>query len=233
MTTPLLDVSIHFEPILDLEDRQVAARELLVRPVGGGQLLRRAERAGIDRAWITRLALSTAGTMLEHSSIPMHVNITPDDLARPAFADELLQTVPAASLRSLVLEITEDAPVLAGAPLDATLQSLRAEGVRFAIDDFGDGWASVESVEAVRPEVIKVRLPRLHRNGAPTALARQLHTISARWVALVVVEQIETPADLILAITLGFPLAQGWYWDEAGRVLKRSDAQVPPLPSGT
>jgi EAL domain-containing protein (putative c-di-GMP-specific phosphodiesterase class I) len=233
VTGQALDVSVHFEPIVQVRDATVTARELLLRPIGGGHLLERVDRSGIDRGWITRLALTTAGLVLEHSSVPVQVNVTPDDLAEPAFAEELLQRVPASALGSLVLEVTEDAPVFAGTLLDRTLATLRGLGVRFAIDDFGDGCAGLESIDAVRPEIIKVRLTHLHRGGEPTELARSLRRIASHRDASVVVEQVETSSDLRLVEQLGFPLAQGWYWDDAGRPTEDPDGQEDaPDPHG-
>ena len=83
----------------------------------------------------------------------------------------------------------------------------------FAIDDYGDGWADMASVEAVSLEIIRsTRLPGQEAGtvcvvaAAPWHAAHQIHVD-------VVVEQIKTQADLDEVRRLGFTHAEGWFWD--------------------
>src|SRR5689334_6328178 len=104
MPEPALDLRVHFEPIVRIADDVRIAHELLLRPADGGELRERAEAAAVGMTWITWLALHTAGSALERAIQPLHVNITPTDLARPSFSDEVHRAVRATDLPWLVLE---------------------------------------------------------------------------------------------------------------------------------
>lgn len=210
---PLLDLNVRLESIVRISDQAVVARELLLRPVTGGCVVDRAAAAHIDMAWVTGYALETAGAVLERSTTPLHVNITPADLARPSFVDVVRRTLTPAEIGNLILEVTEQTQLVASPAVASTLLALRRLGVRFAIDDYGDGWADMNSVETVKPEIIKVRLGRLRAPLGGAELTDALLDAAARLHAHVVVEQVETAADLELVRTLGFTHGQGWFWD--------------------
>ena len=209
---PLLDLTVRLEAIVRVAEQATVARELLLRPVNGGCVVDQAARAHIDMAWVTGYALETAGAVLEESAVPLHVNITPADLARPSFVNKVKGALSAGELGKLILEVTEQTQLVASPEVEATLLDLRRLGVRFAIDDYGDGWADMTSIDIVKPEVIKVRLDRLREPDWGDERARLLLAAAGRLHAHVVVEQIETSADLEHIRSLGFTHAQGWYW---------------------
>ena len=212
MDENVLDLTVHFEPIVRVTDELPVAHELLLRPVGGGELHIRAANADVDMAWVTGFALDTAAAVLERSPLPLHVNVTPADLGRPGFVANLCARVLVDGLTSLVLEVTEQTPLSDVVEVRNTLIDLRRVGVRIAVDDFGDGWADAERVAVLCPDIIKVRLSHLRSpDGFITAVA--LQDLAQRHHAQVVVEQIESRADLRLVRSLGFTYAQGWLWD--------------------
>jgi EAL domain-containing protein (putative c-di-GMP-specific phosphodiesterase class I) len=209
---PLLDLKVRLESIVRVSDQAIVAKELLLRPVAGGCIVDHAARAHIDMAWVTGYALEAAGALLEHGRRPLHVNITPADLARPSFVPMVHRSLTIDGLGLLILEVTEHTPLLNSDQVQRTLLALRRLGVRFAIDDYGDGWADMTSVEIVKPEIIKVRLDRLRAGRTGAELADALRDASERLHAHVVVEQVETCSDLLTVRALGFTHAQGWYW---------------------
>lgn len=212
MTEPALDLRVRFEPIVRLRDSRPVAHELLLRPVNGGRLQDQAAQAGVDMTWITEFALRSAGAVLERSHGPIHVNVMPEDLIRDTFVRDLLGCVGERALPMLILEVTEDTELVHDQALCDAVVHLRRLGIRFAIDDLGDGWASVDNVEFLRPEIIKIRLEHL-RGTAGDADAKALTALAARHHADIVVEQLETEADVALACRLGVSHGQGWYWE--------------------
>jgi EAL domain-containing protein (putative c-di-GMP-specific phosphodiesterase class I) len=217
MTPAQLDLGLHLEPIVRLADHRIVAQELLLRPLHGPRLDQRpADDPTLDLAQVTDAALTSAGEVLTAARIPLHVNVTPSDLHRPDLVDLAVRRVGRDLLPWLVLEVTERAPLVDCDGTQANLAWLRRLGVRFAVDDFGDGWAGPASVTILRPEIIKVRLARLvgvrcHRPAA------RLRRLAATHRAQVVVEQIERADHLVAAQRLGFAHGQGWYWSGAHR----------------
>lgn len=215
MPALLLDLDVHLEPIVRLGDGATVAEELLLRPASGGALLERAAHEGVPMASITERALAAAGEALARRRRALHVNVTPADLADPGFPASVAEALPADALGHLVLEVTEQTELVASRQLARTLVALRRRGVRFAIDDFGDGWAGPPSTALVRPEVVKVRLGRLRDPATGPALTASVRRAAATHHARVVVEQVETAEDLLSVLRLGFTHAQGWYWPES------------------
>lgn len=215
MSPTMLDLHVHVEPIVRLADDRCTARELLLRPLGGGDLLERAAKAEVDMAWVTTFALASARALLEVPGTDVHVNVTAADLHGADLARIVVDAVGVALAPRLVLEVTEHHELLATASTRRTMVELRRLGVRLAIDDFGDGWATTASVVLVEPEVIKVRLARL-LEGSTARIVRQ-HADALG--SAVVVEQVETAEDLAMVRALGFSHGQGWYWDRADRAI--------------
>ena len=215
MADPALNLDVHLEPIVRLKDHVVVGQELLLRPLHGGDIVEEARRAGISLASITRRALREGGSRLGTTPGKLHLNVLPEDLATPLFASTVAAAVGHGGCRSLVLEVTEHSAVTDSPILRHNVSTLRAMGVRFAIDDFGDGNANAESVRILQPEVVKVRLEQIAGPGARPGLARWLRELGAQSGAAIIVEQIETEADLATVAALHFDYGQGWLWTHA------------------
>ena len=83
--------------------------------------------------------------------------------AHPAgLPDELEGVLPATGLRPdrLVLEITER--VLAGEESPQQLNAVRALGVQLAIDDFGQGQASMSYLKRFKVDILKIDKSFVH-----------------------------------------------------------------------
>jgi len=225
MSKPALDLRVGFEPIVRLRDEVAVAHELLLRPVTGGRLCDQAAKAGVDMTWVTTFALRSAGAVLERSNERLHINVTPEDLTRPTFLPSLEESIGFAALPLLTLEVTEETELVRDLTLRTALIELRRRGIRLAVDDLGDGWASVDNVEFLGPEIIKIRLDHL-RGDQGRSRAAELRALAAKHHADVVVEQIETSADVELVRGLELSHGQGWYWDG------RFPGPASPLPHG-
>lgn len=210
----LEDFTAVLEPIIDLTTGAVAGHELLLRPRHGGTLLSWHRRSGVA-AWraFTHQVLDLAATALELRDLPLHVNVTALDLGTPGFASRVAEVVAPTASRRLVLELTEQFPVLDGPTTAANLDHLRQAGVRIAIDDYGEGWSGRATVLFVRPEVVKVTVAMLQLGDAERTAARVL-TLASQVGATTVIEQIERSDQLAWAIDVGFSLGQGYLWDQ-------------------
>ena len=212
MDENVLDLTVHFEPIVRVIDELPVAHELLLRPVGGGELHIRAAHADVDMAWVTGFALDTAAAVLERSPLPAPRQRHPGRPRPPRLRAQPVRPRPGRR-PDIARARGHRADTAQGRrEVRDTLIDLRRVGVRIAVDDFGDGWADAERVAVLCPDIIKVRLSHLRSpDGFITAVA--LQDLAQRHHAQVVVEQIESRADLRLVRSLGFTYAQGWLWD--------------------
>ncbi|WP_089405835.1 EAL domain-containing protein [Geodermatophilus saharensis] len=208
------DLTLVFQPVVDLARARVAGYEALARFPG---------TAGPD-VWFA--AAADAGVAAELEALALHkalaavpglpadtflsVNVSPALLGtRPVQA--ALATRP--DLRRVVVELTESAPVPDLAALRVEVAALRARGALVALDDTGSGWSGLRQLAALRPQLVK--LDRSLVAGADTdpvraALAGVVGEFAARIDAWLVAEGIETRGELAAFSRLGVPLAQGW-----------------------
>jgi EAL domain-containing protein (putative c-di-GMP-specific phosphodiesterase class I) len=138
------------------------------------------------------------------------INVTPGLL--PA-QDVLRAFGSGGDLSDVVIELTEHAPVLDDSALREAVAVLRHRGARIALDDVGVGWAGLKQVMDLRPDIVK--LDRTLVAAAPEdpvrqAIARMMLDLCSRLGLDLLVEGVETYAELELFAGMGVPFAQGW-----------------------
>ncbi|MBI2752050.1 MAG: EAL domain-containing protein [Betaproteobacteria bacterium] len=89
---------------------------------------------------------------------PLAVNLSAQQFADPALATRLETVLEEAGIAAglLELEITETAAMKDVARTTATLQALRALGMKIAIDDFGTGYSSLNYLRRFAVDAIKI-----------------------------------------------------------------------------
>lgn len=180
-----------YQPIIDASTGRIAAVELLSRlPLKYGD-----ERAMLA---VDLEAVSCAARMAGSSGMPVHANV---EWSSILLGGEALL----ASMRpGVVIELTERRPAgrVDNAERACVLDFLgqaRLRGAAIALDDMEDAPDADLLIERLRPDIVKVR---------------DMATISrVRHVNRIVVEHIETFADLDAARAQGADLLQGWLFD--------------------
>ncbi|MGA1440331.1 MAG: putative bifunctional diguanylate cyclase/phosphodiesterase [Ilumatobacteraceae bacterium] len=212
-----------FMPYVDLRSGQVTGAEALVRwhhPVHGdvaaGDFVAVAERAGlivpmgewiIDRAF-EQLAYWRPGLYAS-------VNISAVQIRQPDFIDFVIECAARRRIdpRCVVLEITETTLVDEGDRATETLDRLRAEGFRFAVDDFGRGYCSLSFLQRHPVDMLKVDrdlVEEFGRDPRGSTLARTILQTAESLDLLTVAEGIETSAQLRELRRVGCDLGQGY-----------------------
>jgi len=208
------DLTVVFQPIVDLASATVAGYEALARFPGTASpevWFAAAHEMGLG-AELEALALSKALAALPDlpADTFLTVNVSPHLLGTAPVAAALAAP---ATLRRVVVELTEHLPAGDLDVLREQTALLRGRGALIAIDDAGAGHAGLQQLAEVRPQLVK--LDRALVSGADTdpvktALAEMLGTFAGRIDAWLLAEGIETPGELAVFARLGVPLAQGW-----------------------
>ncbi|XUU60771.1 EAL domain-containing protein [Erythrobacter sp. HA6-11] len=219
------EMSIHYQPIVRGEGREVQFYEALMRwthptrgnippdvfiPIAEESLL--IESLG---AWMLRSACKEAVTWPEH--VKLNVNISALQLSTNAFLGTVVEALASSGLAAdrLVLEVTETMLLEMDDELDALLASLNQLGVRFALDDFGRGYSSLGYIEKIRFSMIKI-----DRNFVQQAAlgSRRSEAIVSAIVSLagsldidVAAEGIEAEDQLEILQELGCACFQGYH----------------------
>jgi DNA-binding NarL/FixJ family response regulator/EAL domain-containing protein (putative c-di-GMP-specific phosphodiesterase class I) len=143
--------------------------------------------------------------------VDLFLNVEPESILSDRFA-ELMAGVQA---ESVVLELTEHAPVQDYDSLRAVVDALRDTGFRVAVDDVGAGYASLRHILNLRPDVLKIDISLcrfIEADRARQMLAGALASLGRELGATVVAEGIETSAELDAVRDLGVDDAQGYYF---------------------
>ena len=112
----------------------------------------------------------------------------------------------------LMVEIPEGKAV-AAADVIATIEQLRALGVRIAVDDFGVGYSNLAQLAALMPDVIKFDkslISSLGRHAVADRLLAGAIDLAHDLGALVVAEGVENPRQHAVLVALGCDAMQGF-----------------------
>jgi EAL domain-containing protein (putative c-di-GMP-specific phosphodiesterase class I)/DNA-binding NarL/FixJ family response regulator len=150
------------------------------------------------------------------SGIDLFLNVRPESISSDRFA-EVMDGIRG---ESVVLELTERAPIQDYDSLNGMLADLRDDGFRIAVDDAGAGYASLRHLLNLRPDVLKIDISlcrRIESDRARQVLAGALASLGRELDATVVAEGIETGAELQAVRDLGVDCAQGYYLGRPAR----------------
>ncbi|MGY1771847.1 EAL domain-containing protein [Blastococcus sp. SYSU D00813] len=208
------DLTLVFQPIVDLAAARVAGYEALSRFPGTASpevWFAAAHDAGVG-AELEALALHKA--LAARADLPpdtfLTVNVSPHLLDSPVVR-AALHSVP--DLRRVVVELTEHAVVDDVPALRRQVEVLRARGALIALDDAGSGYSGLQVLTTVRPQLVKLDrslVSDVDGDPARLALAEMVGDFAGRIDAWLLAEGIETQAELAAFARLGTPLAQGW-----------------------
>ena len=113
------------------------------------------------------------------------------------------------------------------------IDRMRGLGCRFALDDFGCGFASVRHLMALSPQFVKIDkvFLRCATQGArQRELFKRLVGLAGALGATIIAEGVETEAQSELAFEAGCDWQQGYLWGAPSLSRPRS-AVAEPLPT--
>jgi EAL domain-containing protein (putative c-di-GMP-specific phosphodiesterase class I) len=205
-----------YQPIFDLETRQVVGVESLARfSLEPKRPPNEWFKTAADLGLATRLELTAVSrAVARRSQLPpgvfMAVNLSPKALMSP----ELVGVIPQGFADQLVIELTEHTPVLDYQALGLAFAPLRASGAALAIDDAGAGFASLRHILELAPQFIKLDISitqKIEHERVALALAVALTSFAGAIEARIIAEGIETASQLEALRSLGIRLGQGYH----------------------
>jgi EAL domain-containing protein (putative c-di-GMP-specific phosphodiesterase class I) len=119
--------------------------------------------------------------------------------------------------RKLIVELTEHAPVDDYTQLLVKLDALRGHGALIAIDDAGAGYAGLQHIVQLRPDMIKLDMGLIRdidTDSARRALVAALIFFARETGCMIVAEGIETAAELNVLRALGVNMGQGYHFSK-------------------
>jgi len=227
---------LHYQPIVILETGEITGVEALVRwqhPRRGllapAQFIPLAEETGMILplgAWVLREACQQGQRWRqqrgEAGPLAVTVNVSGRQIQSPQFIADVRRALDRSGLmpHALILELTESVLTTQTETVQATLQALKAVGVRLAIDDFGTGYSSLSYLQRFPIDILKIAKPFIDDvvghsasgAGSRRALAQAVITLGSTLSVRTIAEGIELPQQLQRLRELGCDLGQGFHF---------------------
>ncbi|UXH79655.1 bifunctional diguanylate cyclase/phosphodiesterase [Roseateles amylovorans] len=217
----LLD--IHFQPLVELERAHILGFEALTRGPADSPLhsplvlFETAARLG-RLVELERIVVRRALRRFKELQLPgqLFLNLTADTLLATGehgalIAREFAQLDLPAS--RVVIELTETRPILEPERLQASMRSLRELGFVVALDDLGEGFASLKRWMDIRPDFVKIDrhfIDGIAQEPLKQQFVRSILEMAARSGCTVVAEGLEHLSDLTVLRRLGVTVCQGY-----------------------
>lgn len=214
------EIQVAYQPLFDAKAGRVAGVEALAQwvPVTGRVspeiFIPIAERSGL----IDQLGMQVLKTAIEQARkwerLTLSVNVSPIQLRNPNFPADVIRLLEATGFdpHRLTLEITEG--VLMSNPDQArrAIESLRTIGVKFALDDFGCGYASIGALRTFgfdRMKIDRSLVNGLKNREGSEVLSATISLAHALNIP-VTAEGVETPEQMAALKQTGCDQLQGF-----------------------
>jgi len=225
------EISMVYQPIVDLESLQATGMEALVRWTNPDLGLVSPEdfvplaEATADIIPISEAVLAGAVSQLSewrrsgHADLSVTVNVSPLQLESANFAEMVEWTLRNEGLEGAALgvEITEGAFLESGPVQRRNLVNLHDFGVRIMLDDFGTGFSALNYLRHFPIDVIKIDksfVDTMPTERTSAALVQAIIAMAKGMDLTLVAEGIETSEQCHLLRLLGCSLGQGFHFSK-------------------
>ena len=159
------------------------------------------------RDWKTRLGLS----------IPVSVNVSRVDMYDPGLEEKLRGLLEMHDLEpgEMLLEVTESAYTKDSDQIIATVNNLRKSGFRIEMDDFGNGYSSLNMLSKLPIDALKLDMEFVQnafRKRKDTRMLEIIVDIADYLGVPVIAEGVETEEQMEALQAIGCDIAQGYYF---------------------
>lgn len=220
-------IAVHYQPEFDLATRRIVRFEALARwhhPTLGNipplQFISIAEENGLIVPLGARILERACRDALQWNAavgrpIPVAVNVSSVQFARPTFVEEIAEILARTGLDPCLLqiELTESATLAGIEHSSVVVRRLKEMGISLALDDFGTGYSCLSYLPHLPFDALKVDrsfLKELLARPESGALLKSILTMAHSLDMRVIVEGIETDAELKAVIALGANDGQGY-----------------------
>ena len=219
-----INFSHAFQPIIDVDKCDIVSYEVLLRGIN-----REAPWVVFDQIDKQDLPLfdqyNREKAIALASSLGLDRSMNLNFLPRDILADEgscLIKTIEACrrhgfNSKQLTVEITESEFIENYDALSNILNNVRRENIVIAIDDFGAGYAGLNLLASIQPDLIKVDMSLLrsiNNNGPRQAIVRAMSRVCLDLGIDVLAEGVETEKEFDWLRSIGISLYQGFLFSK-------------------
>ena len=164
------NLTLFFQPIVNLEDSSCAGAELLLRwsekagysvyPSLTVEILNKVGKGKLFTRWLINSACRYAAELEHEHKLKLYltINLRAEDLYDIELPHLLMQMLALWKItaKNIVLEITEDGLLEYNETTNSVINQLAANGFRLALDDFGTGFSSLSRLRTMPIDLIKI-----------------------------------------------------------------------------
>jgi EAL domain-containing protein (putative c-di-GMP-specific phosphodiesterase class I) len=210
-----------------LETRKISQYELLARllneegkPIAPAAFLATAERSGVvrelDRRMVTFAIDLISRSQSNGQPISYEVNLSARSLADEELPSFISKSIEQGGIDPslLVFEITETAAIANMEQARSFANLLRQQGCRFALDDFGAGFASFYYLKHIPLDALKIDgdfVRHLRSNATDQIVVRHMAEIAASLHLTTIAEFVEDAETLEMLADYGVDAVQGFH----------------------
>ena len=209
-----LEFTLMYQPIANIFGPRVIGYEVLSRfqsasGVRPDRVFLAANTMGVGaelEALVVTKALANRSKI--QSGLLITINVTPALLDSPIVKAAFDQ-----DLTGVVVELTEHLKIQDGQALSDSLNWLRARGAMIAMDDAGSGYAGLQMLTQVRPDIVKLDrelITGIDKDEVKALMCASFGDFVGRLDAWLLAEGVETRSELARIMQIGVPLVQGW-----------------------
>lgn len=219
-------MTLAYQPIVDAKSRRTVCREALLRwdhhargAISPDRFIPIIEDAGLIHqigSWVIREACAEA--MQWHDNASVAVNISAAQLTSKGLEQTVVDALARTGLDAdrLELEVTETIFIGDDSETLASLERLRALGVRLVLDDFGKGYSSLGYLSRV--QFSKIKIDRSFVRGAAEgkrdclAILRAILALADGLDIVTTAEGVESEREVALLTAMGVQQMQGFHF---------------------
>ena len=212
---------VYYQPVFRLKDRSVAHYEALVRMRGKagrlippGEFIPVAEKRGLISALDRLVADIVLRDLRAHPEVSVYINLSGVSLGDDALRKHLMLATEDPDIASrLGIELTETTVVKDTYQANAWITVLRAQGCRFALDDFGIGFNSLAYLRNLQFDQLKIDgsyVRAIVEDGKTRALIAAIQALAGSLGLETVAEWVETVPIMEAVTELGLTYGQGF-----------------------
>ncbi len=215
-----LNFQLHFQPIVNLSTMQATHYEMLSRFDKGDtqEWIMFGEDVGLasdfdlavcERA-INYISFKAGGTRTKFS-----INISGQSVGNPYFREKLVELLrkDKSLPQRLIFEITESSHIIDLEKVNEFIHMLQERGFQVALDDFGAGAASLEYLQKLHIDYVKIDgnyIRKIQHSERDQAMVRNIVKMCKDLNTLVIAEFVETEEQFAILKDMGVDYGQGY-----------------------